>query len=176
MMGMTGCIGSTGRIGGWTDPSIYSLSDWVDLRVFWMSFWHPWGSFCNRFWSYFGGPGSVLDILHSPGAGKGGRVEKVAEKVVQGSFVGPAPGPPLESKSIENEKKPFRGARWKTLCAKRCARGVSGSPPTMKIMVSLTRNRYSHISTWSSKTIENGFQWVPFGIPFGGFGGCWGPF
>ena len=54
--------------------------------------------------------------------------------------------------------------------------GLWGPPPTMKMMVSLKRNHRLHISTWSSKTIENVVQRVPFGTPLGGFGCCWGPF
>ena len=52
----------------------------------------------------FGRLGDVLETLGSPGAPKGGRVEKVTEKVVRGSFMGPPPGPPLEAKSTKKRE------------------------------------------------------------------------
>ena len=58
--------------------------------------------FESFWWSgagYFGDPGL-------PRASQGGRVEKVAEKVVRGSFVGPPSGPPLEHKFAQTTKTP----------------------------------------------------------------------
>ena len=79
------------------------------------------------------------------------------------------------------EKKSFQEARWNALCSKCCTRGVPGPPPTMKMMVSCTRNRRFYISSWSSGTTENGVQWIPLWHPwgclghhFGSFGGSWG--
>ena len=51
--------------------------------------------------------------------------------------------------------------------------GLWGFPPTTKSMVSYIRNHRFHISTWSSRTIENDAQSVPFRTPLGGFGRCW---
>ena len=84
--------------------------------------------------------GGVLATTGSRGLPKGGRVGKVTEKVVRGPFVGPPPGPLGSPNRQQIEKKSFREARWKTLCARCCPRGVSGPPPTMKIMVLHTRN------------------------------------
>ena len=73
------------------------------------------------------------------------------------------------------EKKSLRETCWNALRAKCCTRGVSGPPPTMKTMVSCTRNHRFHISTWSSKTTENGVQRVPLWDPLGRLGrhfGC----
>ena len=47
--------------------------------------------------------------------------------------------------------------------------GLWGPPPTVKTMVSCTRNHGFHISTWSSKMTENCAQRVPFGMPLGSF-------
>ena len=45
-------------------------------------------------------------------------------------------------------------------------------PETMKTKVSPTRKRCFHISTPTSKIIENDLQWVPFGVTFRSF---WAP-
>ena len=69
----------------------------------WDALWHLEGHFGIHFSIILVVLGSVLASLGSPGS-KGGRVEKGAEKVVRGSFVGPPPGPPLEAKSANNRK------------------------------------------------------------------------
>ena len=46
--------------------------------------------------------GSVLATLGSSEVPKRGRVKKVTETVVRGSFVGPPPGPLLEAKLSKN--------------------------------------------------------------------------
>ena len=99
MMGPTGC---TGRIGRWTDRSIFYLSEWVHLQEFGRSFLHPRGSFRNQLWILFDGLGGVLETLGPPGVSRGGRVETVSQKVARGSFVGPPPGPHFGLKSTKN--------------------------------------------------------------------------
>ena len=105
MTGTTGFIGRTGRSGGWTDQSIYFLSEWFHLQVFGRSLLHPWGLFCFHFGIILVVLGSVLATLGSPGLPKGGTVGKVSEKAVWGSFVGPPTGFNLEPKSTQNLEK-----------------------------------------------------------------------
>ena len=45
--------------------------------------------------------------------------------------------------------------------------GIWAPPPTMKMMVSFTRNHRFHISTCTSKVTGNYLQWVPFWHPLG---------
>ena len=53
-------------------------------------------------------------------------------------------------------KNSFREACWKTLRAKCCTRALSGPPPTVKIMVSLSRNHRFHISPVPRKGLKMG--------------------
>ena len=85
-----------------------------------------------------------------------------------GSWVLPG-GSQFQQNPRKIEKKSLGGARWKALCARCCTRGASGPPPTMKTMVSFTRNHRFHISTCTSNTTENDVQGLPLCYPFGWF-------
>ena len=72
-------------------------------------------------------------------------------------------------------KKFARRPYWKTFCKKCCTRGPQGPAPTMKPVVSPTRNHCFHSSTSTSKVTENCLQWLPLWGPLGHFLRFWGP-
>ena len=85
-----------------------------------------------------------------------------------GSWVLPG-GSQFQKNPRNIEKKSLGGARWKALCARCCTRGASGPPPTMKTMVSFTRNHRFHSSPGGPKQSEIvsnrcllGHLWVGF--------------
>ena len=118
-----------------------------------------WRFFC-QFWCHFGVLGGLLGTPGLPRGPQRGRVEKVMKKLVRGSSPG---GSKFQQNPTKFDKKSLQGARWKVLVARCCTRGAAGPLPTVKTMVSCTRNHRFHSSTWRPKTTENGVQWVPFG-------------
>ena len=118
-------------------------------------FWRPWG--CQ-------------------GTPKGGPRRKSDEKVGSWALRGSSPGTPLGTQIDEKSRKSRSEKHVGKHCVRCCTRGVSGPPPTLKIMVLSKRNHRFHISIWSSKTTENNAQRVSFGTPLSGFWNFWAPF
>ena len=71
-----------------------------------------------------------------------GRVEKVAEKVVCGSFVGPPLGHFFDSKSSINCQKVVARTTLTNIVRKVLHKRSLGPPPTMKVVVSRPLNHY----------------------------------
>ena len=134
------------------------------------------GSFLIHFGIIFVILGGFLATLGSPGVPKGGRVGKVTEKVVRGSFVGPPLGSPLEHKSTTNREKVVPRSTLENIVFKVLHKRCLRTPSDHEDDGFVIRNHRLHISTWSPKTTENGVQWVPFRTPLGGFGGPWALF
>ena len=107
------------------------------------------------------------------GASKGGRVEKVTEKVVRGSFMGPSLGPPLEPKSNKCRKEVVLNSTSKNIVRKvlhkRCL-GTSSNPMTTKPLSYLT---FPPGAPKQPKIVFNGY---PCATSLGGFVGRWVPF
>ena len=97
-------------------------------------------------------------------------MEKVTEKVVREPFVRPLPGPPLEPKSTKKREKVVPRSTLENTVLKVLHRRCLGHPPTLKIMVSHTRNHCSHISICGSRTTPNCVQWAPLWDFLDGFG------
>ena len=131
-----------------------------------------WGTILVSFWYHFGVLGvsfGDLEPPRDPPRRQGGKSNRESDFWV-------LPWDPFWGPNRQRiEKKSFREARWNALCTKCCTRGVPGYPPTMTTMVSCTRNHRFHMSTGSSKAIENGVQWVRLWDPLGRLGrhfGC----
>ena len=87
MSGMMRCTGRAGGTGGWTDRSIDSLASGFIYGSLGRCFGTLGGHFGVDFGIIFVVLVGAWATLSSPGVPKAGRVEKVTEKVVPGSFV-----------------------------------------------------------------------------------------
>ena len=128
-----------------------------------------WCHFCP-FWRHFSVLGGLLATLGLPGDPPKGPRQKGDEKV--GSWVLPG-GSQFQRNPRKIEKKSLRGGRWKALCPRCCTRGASGPPPTMKTMVSCTRNHRFHSSPGGPKHSEMVSNWYLLGhlrVVFGALG------
>ena len=121
------------------------------LNVFWWS------------WGCFGDPGL-------PRGPEGGRVGKVTEKVVRGSFVGPPPGPPWEPKSTKNREKVVpRSTLENTVCKvlhKRCL-GTPSNHENKGFVY--TKPVFSNFLL----DLQNNRKWCPKGTLWDAFGWFW---
>ena len=101
-------------------------------------------------------------------------MEKVAEKVVCGSSMGLPPAPPLEAKSsAQNLQKGVPRSTVKNIVRKVLHKRSLGIPSNLQNDgFGYAKLSFSHFRL-NSKTIQNGLQWVPYGIPLGAVGDVW---
>ena len=133
--------------------------------LFWESFLHDFGVISVSFWCHLGVLGGLLATLGLPGAPPGSRVEKVAEKVVRGSFVGSPLGPLSEPKLAINPKQVVARTTLKNIVRKVLHKRSLGPPPTMKVMALRARNHNFQVYTCTSRVTGNCLQWVPLWHP-----------
>ena len=145
---------------------------WCRFRAILVSFRCHFGSFCDHFGVILVPLGFIWRPGAPQGTPQGSQVKKVTKKLVRGSFVGSPLGALLESKSVTNRKKIVAKT---LLCAKCYTRGLLGPPPTFKIVVSYSRNHFSHFHLYPEMT-PNICSGYPFGNCLGCFGGHWATF
>ena len=94
-------------------------------------------------------------------------------RLVRGSFVGPPPRSPLESKSANNRKQVVPRSKSKNTVFKVLRKRSLGTPSNIQNNgFFFTRNHCLHISICTSKTMQ--IQWVLLWHPFRWFWGSLG--
>ena len=109
-----------------------------------------------------------MEALGCPGAPKGGRVEKVAEKVGCGSFVGPPPGSPLQPKSTTNREEVVPRSTLENIMCKVLHKRTLGTPSNHEInSFASTKPLSSH----SHLELRSNRELCPMGTLLDGLGG-----